>query len=138
MEHTKACIEYMSKLKKARDDYEVLYPDYCHVCQGTGEILYSYDPSPAGVSLSPGMMIDSDPCLECLQKGLCPRCRKPVPEWDVDFNESATCHFCGWQYLISLGCPVGDDECNCFDAWVDEQERLIEEKIDYNREEELS
>lgn len=64
----------------------------CEYCAGTGYIVYKDDPSPAGVSLSPGSMWYSDSCPKCLERGLCPRCGAELVdgEWSI-------CPSCGWD-----------------------------------------
>lgn len=80
----------------ARVAYATKYPSYCQHCGGWGGSVYSYDPSPAGVSLSSGCMYDWEPCPECLEKGICPRCgtqHDPDSEW---WAEPSGCPSCGW------------------------------------------
>ncbi len=43
--------------------------DVCGTCEGTGIVETRFDPSPAGVSLSPGYMIDEEECPECKGTG---------------------------------------------------------------------
>lgn len=64
----------------------------CGRCGGTGYIIYKDDPSPPGVSLSPGSMLFSEPCPSCLGEGLCPKCGAALggDEW-------AICPKCEWN-----------------------------------------
>jgi hypothetical protein len=79
--HTKSCIELGISLACARAAYAEQWPNYCRTCEGYGGFVSTYDPSPAGVSLSPGWMEDFDPCT-CQTDGdwweaKCPRCGVP-------------------------------------------------------------
>jgi hypothetical protein len=113
MAHTLSCIAWQQKMKAEHDAYVAQWPDYCQHCDGFGELRYSYDPSPAGVSLGSGHMEDADPCPVCIETGHCPRCGKHVPGWEFDSLEgNETCPFCGWN-LESPGCPLEYDECDC-------------------------
>lgn len=75
--------------------YVQAWPDHCQTCGGTGIACYSYDPSPAGVSLSAGSMTDCDPCSDCEEKGLCPRCKFPRV-WDEVLESHLACSACGF------------------------------------------
>ena len=72
------CEVETAKYKTALAEFERQYPKYCRKCGGQGYIEYSYDPSPAGVSLSPGRMYDTEPCIECTERGVCPLCTRPL------------------------------------------------------------
>ena len=124
-DHLKKCLERQAEFERSLKEYETQFPNYCRECQGNGEISYSYDPSPAGVFLSPGTMTDVDPCT-CLEQFHCPRCNKYVSEWaewtpGIEWDE-ITCPHCDWKLHISSGCPETDGECNCFDEWVEARE----------------
>ena len=72
----------------------------CSKCGGTGFVVYEDDPSPSGVSLSPGTMMFSDPCPECYEKDICPRCGRQLPEEsaiDDENEEYDVCYGCGWD-----------------------------------------
>lgn len=61
------------EVKERREAWERQYPNYCRCCGGHGAFYSTYDPSPAGVSLGPGYMTDSDPCTDYHQLTLPPR-----------------------------------------------------------------
>ncbi|MEE9593156.1 MAG: hypothetical protein V3W28_06225 [Thermoplasmata archaeon] len=42
----------------------------CPACMGTGIIEVPFDPSPPGVSLSPGYLLDDEECPECGGSGI--------------------------------------------------------------------
>lgn len=52
------------------------HPLACKNCKGAGFLWEAYDPSPLGISLSPGMMYDAEPCPKCFGQGICPWCGK--------------------------------------------------------------
>jgi len=112
--HTKACLENTEHRKRLRIEYTSSWPYYCRRCGGWGGHWYQYDPSPPGVALSPGYMVDVDPCpLCCEQLGVCPRCGESLPEefWEND----APCQHCGWSWYGGdhLGIPE-HWECYCW------------------------
>ena len=78
------------------------WPEACEECGGWGGQSYSYDPSPAGVSLAPGSMYEFDPCEApgCVSEGFCARCGKPtLSEIPGVFEEGqGPCKNCGWNY----------------------------------------
>lgn len=53
-------------------------PNYCRECDGFGIWAEEYDPSPYGVMLGRGTMVDMGPCEAC--EGQCALCRKPKHE----------------------------------------------------------
>ncbi len=42
----------------------------CPACMGTGIVEVPFDPSPPGVSLSPGYLLDEEECPECGGSGI--------------------------------------------------------------------
>ncbi len=66
--------EYGEKLV----EFERRYPKYCRTCGGSEVVKYRDDPSPAGVSLSPGYMDYIEPCPGCLGRGVCGLCGTAV------------------------------------------------------------
>jgi hypothetical protein len=71
--HTLACLYHSYKSQTARSAWMSRWPNRCSRCEGAGVLVSSYDPSPAGVSLSPGSIEETEPC-ECVELGACPRC----------------------------------------------------------------
>lgn len=80
--------------------WEKRWPNYCRMCDGAGQQEYSFDPSPAGVSLSAGSMTDVEVCEGCTNKGVCPRCGGPAwnPYDDLDDIPGPPCRFCHWNW----------------------------------------
>lgn len=105
--------------------WQARWPNSCSHCEGNGGFYSSYDPSPSGVSLSPGSIMDWDPCPDCTEKGICPRCGNDLPliaykddetgEWAVDPDETDAnkpCLRCGWNPNAPDFCPP-EMECWC-------------------------
>ena len=117
VEHTESCLKQGAEIEKLRQEYAAKWPKYCRKCEGWGGFSYSYDPSPAGVSLGPGSMQDWDPCPECTEKELCPRCGGPVP-YDPD-RPDKPCAACGYAgYEATPGMPP-QHECYCWEKEID-------------------
>ena len=114
--HTRYCIETAAKINATRDEYQEKWPHHCKSCGGWGGTEYSFDPSPAGISLASGTMTDFEPCENCICEGICPRCGSFAENFE---DETSTCSECGWK--------DGDDgiprphECCCYDnSWLDD------------------
>lgn len=97
-----------------------LWCERCGSCGGHGGSDYAFDPSPSGVSLSPGFMWDWDPCEDCTGAGICPSCGTQLSDDDAwrlfETDELAQCPFCRW----SMNTPNDwgrDDDVN---AWPDD------------------
>jgi hypothetical protein len=98
--HTPQCLEL-----QAQDQiYREKYPNFCRSCNGNGRITESYDPSPDGVSMGSGSLSLTDPCSDCTEVGICPRCGR-----DAFFGEGPCMH-CGWDYDMG-GRPYSGCEC---------------------------
>ena len=72
----------------------------CQKCHGTGFLAFKDDPSPAGVSLSSGYMIETEACPDCYGKNVCPVCGQKmveVTDWATYDCEKDKC-VCGWTY----------------------------------------
>lgn len=108
MNHTEECQKQIDERMAAREAWIKLWPNYCKTCGGAGAHYSTYDPSPAGVSLSPGSMVDVDICQDCAEKGICARCGEQV--WDSD-NIEYPCTKCGWDG--KEGMP-SEPECYCY------------------------
>jgi predicted RNA-binding Zn-ribbon protein involved in translation (DUF1610 family) len=107
MKHTKECEQQFVERSAAIMTWINLWPNYCKTCSGAGASYSTYDPSPAGVSLSPGSMVDVEICPDCAEKGICSRCGEPV--WDPDDIEYP-CPKCGWD---GKDCCPPESECIC-------------------------
>lgn len=104
--HSPSCKALHDKWLKDKKEYEEKWPGYCRKCGGWGGHYYTFDPSPAGLSLAPGTMTDYDLCSYCLENGICPRCGKAT--LDEDGNICATC---GWNSEMSG--IMEEPECWC-------------------------
>jgi len=113
MEHFKDCVEAQKRYEDAVEAYRKKWPDHCKNCGGWGGFYGEYDPSPAGVSLSPGHMTEFDPCPECMEEGICPRCGEKVWDWnEVAEDAQGPCSNCGWTEGEDEGLPEAP-ECWC-------------------------
>ena len=97
--------QYLIEYQAQMANFEQNFPDHCKQCGGWGGSYISYDPSPSGVSLGSGTMLDWEPCEACLMKGICPICghRHNNPEWMN--HEGDKCQNCGWQIEAEFGVP---------------------------------
>lgn len=108
--HTKECNTAFAAHEKAVSEYEAKWPNYCRKCKGWSGFWSSYDPSPSGVALAPGSMLDFDTCPECWDKGKCARCSGHV---DTDaWDEGDVCPGCGFIFGGDDGLPA-EPECWC-------------------------
>lgn len=119
MKHTVECDAASARSDAAIAEYVRLWPDYCKPCRGTGGHGHSYDPSPAGISLSPGRMYDWEKCSECVCKCICPRCGTgSLVDYGTDHDEDSTddirCSDCGWPWKTK-GAPEPYDGCACWE-----------------------
>lgn len=111
LEHSAACTVLTAKWILAASEFSLQWPHHCETCAGWGGQFYQYDPSPAGVALSPGWMTDFEECPDCMESGFCPRCGHNMPEtWQTD--EDDPCPLCGWKYDTE-GRPESP-ECCCY------------------------
>lgn len=74
-----------------------LFSNPCEHCQGMGGFYTAYDPSPSGVSLSPGYMQDFDLCHKCLEQQICPSCGEYISIDDNCSYDVYVCEYCGWN-----------------------------------------
>lgn len=114
--------------------WQARWSEYCTHCEGEGGSVSYYDPSPAGVSLSPGYMVDWDPCPHCTEKGICPRCGADLPlvtyedfdgtlVVDDETDPNKPCLRCGWNPDKPDICPPLM-ECEC---WYEEEKKYWQE-----------
>jgi hypothetical protein len=99
------------------------YPNHCRRCEGWGGQKSRYDPSAAGVSLSPGWMYDWDDCSKCTDQGVCPRCGYT---W-TDEDAMSDCRACNFELGETDGMPPIYEDCNCWDNsefWPNPEELL--------------
>ena len=107
--HHPECQKVIDDTEKIRKAWEKKWPDHCKKCHGYGGFYDYYDPSPAGICLASGRMVDFEPCQECYEKGLCPRCGKDNNIGDAE--EFGVCKFCGWDEKEPDGLM---DQAECF------------------------
>lgn len=109
--HSKECVLRMENMAEVQKQWLDKWPNYCTRCGGWGGFWSQYDPSPAGVSLSPGSMVDFDPC-GCSEQARCPRCGSSNT---IDYeDDDQPCSVCGWNWGKGDddGMPP-DPECVC-------------------------
>jgi hypothetical protein len=105
--HSPACYAAHTRWEEEMRQFEGRYPDYCRTCGGAGYTCYEYDPSPPGVSLSPGTMTDCDPCPDCEEQGKCGVCKA-----ELGPDEDECERVCGCSHDI-IAPP--EPECFCWD-----------------------
>jgi hypothetical protein len=66
--HDEACLQAFAEYEHKKSEYESRWPNYCRNCNGDGGFYSTYDPSPAGVSLGSGFMVDFDTCPSALTR----------------------------------------------------------------------
>ena len=123
MTHSKECMDNFDAWQKEMDAYNEQWENHCGECSGWGGRYYSYDPSPAGVGLSPGSFTDFDTCPHCIDLGHCPRCSaawNPLQPNPLEDDEAA-CPNCGWT-VNTPGAPESP-ECFCYEEhlWDDQE-----------------
>lgn len=103
MTHTEECIHNHQIWQDEFDVYVKQWPSYCKTCSGWGGKVSYYDPSPKGVSLSSGQMQEFDTCPDCIEVGLCPRCKCHFDLDDEKEIEDYECTHCGFIFGESNG-----------------------------------
>lgn len=114
MEHTESCKKTTARLEKAIAEYQAKWPNYCHKCNGSGNLI-SYQSVPYGMG-DTNMEVD-DFCETCLGEGKCPRCGKTVFKEDDYYSDNMTCPECGWDERSEI-CPELDD-CGCWEIYIE-------------------
>ncbi len=129
MNHTTHCTNLLKAYELDVERYTKLWPNHCKACNGWGGFTEQYDPSPPGISLSPGYMTEFTPCQECYEIGKCSRCGKNMLEHPgvalalaIGYDELENCPLCGFSFTggvdeHSLGKPE-EPECLC---WMDKE-----------------
>lgn len=123
--HTPEC----DKWRAAMEAWKVQWPVHCPTCHGWGVVYTEGDWVPYGSTQiqTPG---GNDPCPQCAEAGLCPRCMQPV-RVSEEFP-FFTCIHCGYvaspdEKRNTPGCP--QFECYCWEAqepeWDKEQDRAL-------------
>ena len=117
IKHSPECTKAFEEAEKARAEYRQKWPNFCKNCSGWGGSYSTYDPSPAGVSLGSGFMYDYEPCGDCLEKGICPRCGKESKRMKKAMEEGTddfTCEHCGWSEEEKTEGMPEEPECWCY------------------------
>jgi len=125
IKHSDECVKARAAYERDLAELYASYPKHCQKCGGWGGRYSLYDPSPAGVSLGPGHMVDFDPC-ECVNNGICPLCgeKSASVQEAIETGVDIVCSLCGWK--------VGDSvpqEPECFCGW---NENWPGEEVDQN------
>lgn len=110
--HDAGCIAAQEQWKRDAAAYDAAWPKHCQECHGAGGKAVKYDPSPAGVALSPGYYTEFEPCPECYDKGVCPRCAGKMAGEGDEIPE--TCPHCQWKVAGGCGAPA-QPECWCWE-----------------------
>jgi hypothetical protein len=115
MKHSEYCNDAQASYKKEAEAFKKKHPNYCESCNGWGVSFSTYDPSPSGVSLSQGSMIDCDTCPSCVDENLCPLCMTPTtPLFGHDGNLNV-CSTCNWSEEDETHEGLSDEpECHCY------------------------
>lgn len=124
-QHSDICNKMQQKYRDTLAAYEREHPHYCRKCGGQGAKFVEYDPSPAGVSLSPGYMVDIEPCTECVEQGKCPRCGASDLPWDEEavWDAQDACPHCGWAWgKNSDDYAPQQPECSCWERRRDDDD----------------
>jgi len=116
IECTDECKAQFAEWEAARDAYAAQWPNYCRKCSGNGGHVYQDDPGDRHCSLSGGFMEFDEPCIHCLENGICPRCGKLAWPDDAFEQETLTCPHCGWNEdkAAELALPE-QPECLCWE-----------------------
>ena len=106
-DHSPACSSIVYHLDQLRDearyervvaDYTTKWPKHCVACGGRGGQSSSYDPSPGGIGLSAGFMVDFDHCQTCVEQSICPRCGENTLDMiEEEFEDYFRCSNCDWN-----------------------------------------
>ena len=114
--HHKTCIDAHENWEDQVSQYKHDYPNYCKSCNGWGGNYSRYDPSPSGISLGSGYMLDYEPCEDCVEKGICPRCGKVSDNIITALSDGdcGVCEHCGWSMEETHVDGIPDEpECYC-------------------------
>lgn len=109
--HLESCVRTAISVRQAREEYEDQYPMHCESCEGWGGTVYVADPAFTLVPDIGENQVDIDPCRDCLEQGLCPRCSN-----SYDPEEEDNCSFCDFELGVTEGkpyphtCICGDEE----------------------------
>ena len=110
MPHDKECIEGSARADRLRGEYESSWPNYCRTCDSWGVLQYEENLGPDGRYWP---YTFTDPCPDCSDKGICPRCGQDSGlEWVED--DGTPCPNCGWNWGNDEGDTIEPEwECWC-------------------------
>jgi len=111
--HSMKCLKAREQWSRESSEWAARWPDHCFQCGGWGGAKHQYDPSPAGVGLSPGWMWNWEACPSCTKQCRCGRCGAATVE------EEGACSKCGWNH--DDGRP-GQPECWCWEEQHQEED----------------
>lgn len=105
--HTPGCYTAQTLILVIQLVFTRRYPNYCRTCDGWGTLPELYDPSPDGVSLSPGFCVMHAPCYAC--EGSCgiPTCSLCGQIMSSERYRLCTCP-------LNMGYPV-TPPCECWE-----------------------
>ena len=97
--------EQERKREESIQAFKAQWPKVCMKCGGLGGFEYMFKPAPG-----PGYLMDFEPCPECSDKGICPRCgTENYEEWVQD---EVPCPVCSWNW--------GENEGDCIQGFQEE------------------
>lgn len=106
MHHTKACEEDYKNYQRNLAAFEARWPNYCRRCGSTGELVGDYDRDTG--------FQDIEPCPDCLEEGICPKCKSPTHVMNEEGY--AWCFECGWiESIKDDDLPPPEFECYCYE-----------------------
>lgn len=116
MTHSASCQKRQQQVEVKAMLYESDWPRYCRTCKGYGKFDFTENGAPHGEGF--WAMPMSEPCEDCTDLGVCPRCGQDgltsEDRGDKDTG-SGPCKFCGWDYG-DAGLPEYECWGECVDA----------------------
>lgn len=113
MQHSASCLAQQAEMKRLHDEYVAKWPNYCRKCGGVGEVTWQENQAPLGSGM---VWLEelSDSCPSCLMNGVCPRCRKQIPD-NLLVEDDIICPFCKWKLGTAEVCPPAglEEPCEC-------------------------
>jgi hypothetical protein len=113
MYHTEECLKARAQYEQQAAVFLFMHPNVCFACGGAGGFSWSYDPSPAGVSLGAGYLEDAESCALCEGDEDEPHCGLCGQPTNTDGER-----LCGCSPDVFLH---EGPECFC---WYEEEKRL--------------
>lgn len=113
MEHTELCVRKTNQRNYERAAYAAQWPKRCKTCNGYGMHVFAGAWVPYGLT-SAQLPDDREPCVDCVEQGLCPRCGGFNPDEEAFCDPEDMCIHCGWKDDGSGGLP-DQWECDCWE-----------------------